>query len=115
MIDLEKMSKEHEELFPKADLASQVIKLEEEISEYKEATELYQEVKELADCFIVCIGIYRFTPVVAKQIIQGLIDSSDINLEAVEREVERKWQINLKRTWEWNGETYHHVGTDGNE
>ena len=33
MIDLEKMSKEHEKLFPKADLASQVWKLEEEIKE----------------------------------------------------------------------------------
>jgi DNA repair exonuclease SbcCD ATPase subunit len=115
MIDLEKMAKEHSELFALASLESQIWKLEEEISEYKEATELYQEMKELADCFIVCIGIYRFTPVVAKQIIQGLIDSSDINLEAVEKEVERKWQINLKRTWEWNGKTYKHKGTDGNE
>lgn len=113
MIDLEKMAKEHEKLFPKASLESQVWKLEEEISEYKEATELYQEVKELADCFIVCIGIYRFTPVVSKQIIQGLIDSSEINLEAVEREVERKWQINLKRKWVWNGKTYKHVKGTG--
>ena len=45
MIDLEKMAKEHSELFPLATLESQIWKLEEEISEYKEATELYQEVR----------------------------------------------------------------------
>ena len=33
-------------------------------------------------------------------------------LEAVEKEVNRKWQINLKRKWVWNGKTYHHVGDD---
>lgn len=113
MIDIEKMAKEHAELFPLASLESQIWKLEEEISEYKEATELYQTVKELADCFIVCIGIYRFTPIVAKQIMQGLIDLSEVSLEAVEREIERKWQINLKRTWEWDGKIYKHKGKDG--
>ena len=41
MIDLEKMAKEHEQLFPMASLESQVWKMEEEIKEYKEATELY--------------------------------------------------------------------------
>lgn len=30
-------------------------------------------------------------------------------IESVEKEVKRKWQINLKRKWEWNGKTYHHV------
>ena len=37
MIDIKEMSKQHEQLFPLADLASQVLKLEEELSEVKEA------------------------------------------------------------------------------
>lgn len=115
MIDLEKMAKEHEQLFPMASLESQVWKMEEEIKEYKEATELYQSIRELADCFIVCIGIYRFVPVFAKELMKGLVDDSDLNLEAVEAEVNRKWQVNLNRKWEWNGKTYKHIGKDGNE
>ena len=106
MIDLEKMSKEHEKLFPKATLESQVWKLEEELQELHNAIEFSEIIKEKADVVIVCIGIYRFAPAVASYLLPTALS------ELEEQEVNRKWQINLKRKWEWNGKTYHHVGED---
>ena len=113
MIDLEKMAKEHEKLFPKASLESQVWKLEEELNEFFNANK-DEKIKELADIYIVCIGIYRFTPTVANEFLEGLT-CMDYNWSLVEEEVNRKWQVNLNRKWEWNGKTYKHVGKDGNE
>lgn len=112
MIDLEKMAKEHEKLFPKASLESQIWKLEEEILEFEDAKTLSENIKELADIQIVCAGLYRWCPSLAIIIskLYSLIDN-----DAVEAEVNRKWQINLNRKWEWNGKTYKHVGKDGNE
>jgi hypothetical protein len=112
MIDLEKMAKEHEKLFPKADLASQVIKLEEELNEVGEAKDEDHVIRELADCVICCAGMYRFAPKTA-ELLDGAIGTA--SRKYVDEEVERKWRINLKRTWEWNGKTYKHKGKDGNE
>ncbi|MBO7735189.1 MAG: hypothetical protein J6S67_21675 [Methanobrevibacter sp.] len=110
MIDLEKMAEAHKRLFPNATLESQVWKLEEEIREYIEAVydnDLKQEIKESADVVIVCGGLARWCPMVAEYIKGIFFDSVD-----VEKEVARKWQINLKRKWVWNGKTYHHEGKD---
>lgn len=109
MINLFKMSKEHEKLFPNATLESQIWKLEEEISEFENAEDEYEEIKESADIVIVCAGLYRWCPKVALSVKDFYLDSP-----LIEEEVNRKWQINLKRKWEWNGKTYHHV-EDGNE
>ena len=110
MIDLEKMSKEHATLFPNATAESQFVKLEEEINELLEAETTEQELKEKADIQIVCGGLYRWFPRVAEVISRNYFDSLGI-----EAEVNRKWQVNLGRKWEWNGKTYKHVGKDGNE
>ncbi|MBQ7659855.1 MAG: hypothetical protein IJS26_03835 [Alphaproteobacteria bacterium] len=106
MIDLEKMAEAHKRLFPKTTLESQVWKLEEELKELHSAIEFADIIKEKADVIIVCIGIYRFAPAVASY----LLPTSLSELE--EQEVNRKWQINLKRKWVWNGKTYHHEGND---
>lgn len=117
MIDFEEMAKRHEALFPRADLASQIVKMEEEIGEFSDALEAdnpTQAFKELADVAIVCIGIYRFAPNTARWIYddacrryKGLYGKQDV--KKLEAEVKRKWAINESRTWEWNGKTYHHV------
>lgn len=112
MIDIKEMSKQHEQLFPLADLASQVLKLEEELSEVTEAKTDEQVIKELADCIICCIGMYRFVPITAGFLATEI--GSAVK-PAVEAEVERKWKVNLNRKWEWNGKVYKHVGKDGNE
>lgn len=114
MLDLEVLSKEHEALFPKADLASQVYKLDEEILESQKAETAEQKLREIADCIICCIGIYRFAPNVAKQFMDKVSLNSE-QISDVEFEVLRKWNVNKSRKWEWNGKTYKHVGKDGNE
>lgn len=113
MIDLEKMAKEHEKLFERADFQSQLEKLKEEKSEVQEAYRQY--CKELADVIIVCAGIYRFDPEKAKEEAMRIDDIcylKNIDKDYIEKEVNRKWKINLKRKWAWNGKTYHHVGDD---
>lgn len=115
MIDFEKMSKEHEKLFPLADLQGQVLKLEEEFKEYRRAwldCDDKQAKKEVADILIVCAGIYRWCPIVASEIEYLFAKVYDYD---VEEEVNRKWQVNLNRTWEYKEGKYHHVGVDGNE
>ena len=104
MIDLEKMAEQHKQLFPNATLESQVWKLEEEIQEYREAENERMERKEMADVIIVCGGLARWCPFIAQYIKDMFYVDADI-----EKEVNRKWQINLKRKWAWNGKTYHHV------
>lgn len=110
MIDLEKMSKEHEKLFPKATLESQCWKLEEEVNEIFNAISWEDKEKEVADVIIVCGGLYRWCPNLAKIILHSYL--SAIDKDNIEYLVNRKRQINLKRKWEWNGKTYHHVGEE---
>ena len=115
MIDLEKMAKEHEKLFPKATLESQVWKLEEEINEFCYADLPEASIRELADIWIVLGGLYRWCPKTAVAM-YGYYSDGEINAlygtDNIEAGVNRKWQINLKRKWEWNGKTYHHVGEE---
>lgn len=106
MIDLEKMAKEHEKLFENCDLASQDEKIYEEVNEV---------MKELADVVIVCGGIYRFNKPRANAMLGDVFEVCEllaIDPDDLEAEVNRKWQINLKRKWVWNGKTYHHEGKD---
>lgn len=112
MIDLEKMAKEHEKLFPNATAESQVYKLEEELTEFFYARTEQEQMEELVDVLIVCCGLYRWCPLLVKSQVDSVyhtvsyIDSTPWELE---EEFNQKWQINLKRKWEWNGKTYHHV------
>lgn len=104
MIDLEKLAEQHKKLFPNATAESQLWKMEEELKELEEAKSFEDIMKETADVIIVCGGLYRWCPFIASIIRQMFyID------EETEAEINRKWQINLKRKWEWNGKTYHHV------
>ncbi len=115
MIDLEKLAESHKALFPKATLESQVWKLEEEMQECNEANSkgIISHIKsEYGDVLIVCGGLYRWTPLLARAIALDayrLASYQDIAPGELEEEVDRKWQINLKRKWGWNGKTYHHV------
>lgn len=110
MIDLEKMSKQHKRLFPKADLLSQKEKIKEEMDEAINAMQHF--VEELADVVIVCFGLYRYDKQLAETyltIVNDIRHNMNINVDVLEAEINRKWEINLKRKWEWNGKTYHHV------
>lgn len=113
MIDLDKMAEEHKKLFPNATLESQVWKLEEEITEWSHTKNYEDGLREIADIVIVCGGLLRWCPALARNISYHFVDEPRCEVyggrEAIEKEVNRKWQINLKRKWEWNGKTYHHV------
>ena len=118
---LEQGAKRHEKLFPKADLASQVLKLEEELQELAEAPTADKAVNELADCLICCQGIYRFAPRVADLIVHEAFENSHWKLtgllaKAIEY-VEKKWKINEAREWIFDEVTkkYKHKGKDGHE
>lgn len=103
---LKEISIEHQSLFPMADLQSQEEKMTEELKEV---------MQELVDVMIVCAGIYRFNKQKALEIRDNVITVCKIlgiDLKDIESEVNRKWQVNLKRKWVWNGKTYHHVGDD---
>ena len=115
MIDLERISKEHEELFPRASLESQLIKLEEELKEFDDADDYEHKIKEAADVEIVCAGLYRWFPLAAWWFVDGFESTEGINWELVKKEVDRKWNINQLREWVWDGRTYRHKGKDGNE
>lgn len=109
MIDVEKISKEHEELFPLATFESQIWKLEEEVTEVAEAKNIDEIIKEYADCVIVCIGLYRWCPKFSMMMLHLLKLENQSNWDKIENDVVHKWAINLNRKWEWNGKTYHHV------
>jgi hypothetical protein len=111
MIDLEKLSKEHEQLFPNATAESQLWKLEEEIREFDDAYGYEDEIKEAADVEIVCAGLYRWFPLFVWHFLDGF-ECMDYNWSLVHAEVNRKWEVNKKRKWVWNGKTYHHEGND---
>lgn len=110
----------HEKLFPLADLGSQVLKLEEEILEAMDAESEEQLIKEIADCLICCWGIYRFTPRMAKilinSVVMKLINGYDDIKKAVDY-AEEKWKINEGREWIFDPLTkkYKHKGVDGYE
>ena len=116
MIDIHKMANEHEELFPKADLKSQLIKLDEEMEEAEQAFDKY--LKELADVFIVCVGISRFDVDLAEENmlkIRSVATMHNLDINKIYEYAERKWKINLERPWIWNGKTYKHSKKDGEE
>ena len=66
-----------------------------------------EQIKELSDIIIVCGGLYRWFPETAMSVMYFYLDHPAADL--IESEVKRKWEINLKRKWAWNGKTYHHV------
>lgn len=117
MMEFEKITKEHAELFPKATAESQFVKLEEEITELEEAKTGIQTIKELADIIIVCAGLNRWFPKTARAIAKGFYKYAQYEEldELVEAEIKRKWNVNQLREWVWDGKTYQHKGRDGNE
>ena len=101
---------EHKKLFPLADLQGQVMKLDEELNEYLTATTMEEKIKELADCIICCIGIFRWTNLVSRAYLSFIYSRINKDLyKDIIKEVNNKWQININRTWEYKDGKYYHV------
>lgn len=111
---LKKMSKEHKKLFPRATLETQVKKLEEEINEVIEADGYNEIVDELADCLIVCCGIYRFAKKVALNNASNFVGIAEaFGFKSILfKRAEEKWKINLSRKWSYRNGKYHHKGVE---
>lgn len=111
---LVKISKEHEILFPEANIGSQAEKLEEELGELDKTKGSFNALNELADCFIVCAGLYRFVQKTALLTMSGISNAveelgyKDVFLKCVEA----KWEFNKTRRWEVKNGYYHHLGED---
>lgn len=103
---------EHEELFPKATLETQMLKLEEELTECVTAEDMQSLEKELGDCVLVCCGIYRFAPKVALLILCELENTAEYFGIDLKRAADKKWEVNKKRTWNIENGIYHHEGAD---
>lgn len=110
----QKITKEHEQLFPLATLISQILKLEEELEELEKAEDMYKAISEMADCFIVCCGIYRFSKRVALMLMSAVLTAAEElgYLDVMLKSVEAKWEFNKTRKWEFKDGKYHHVGED---
>ena len=101
---------EHKKLFPLADLGGQVMKLDEELDEYLKSFDEEEKLKELADCVICCIGIYRWATLVSRSYLAMILKfKTEKQLKIIAKEVNDKWQINLNRTWEYKNGRYHHI------
>lgn len=121
MINLADIAKEHAKIFPQASAESQLTKYKEEIAEFNLASrnkDFAQEKKELADCFIVLGGLYRFYKEIAESAGIGLLyvaDTLNISEFTLTIAIVDKMEINAKRKWQEKDGTYKHIGKDGNE
>lgn len=108
-IILHDVAKWNKETFPDATLAGQLSKLEEEFKEFDEAKEENQ-MKELADIFIVLGGLKRFESVIGAYIEEDMIKQLTWRtLGVLICAICDKMEINRKRVWKKSGDgKFHH-------
>lgn len=112
------LSKQHAKLFPLADLNGQLTKYDEEMEELNKAKSKAKQTIELADCYICCAGMYRFDKEIAENnlaIIQLMAETLGIDWLDILKTAVKKWEVNIKRKWEYKDGKYHHIGIDGFE
>lgn len=105
----------HTETFPDATLDGQIAKWEEEKQEYEHTgynTE--EELYELADMIIVSAGIARFDYTYGIGLFANIICLYGYAVDDIWQAVEKKMEINKKRTWQESNGSYHHI-EKGNE
>lgn len=103
----------HENCFPDATLEGQLVKLEEEFTEWMAATGVEDSGKELADIFIVCCGLGRWNSVTGRIITMGLLNDLTHYNDVFYKQVYNKHQKNKARIWQKTAEgTYHHTNEE---
>ena len=90
----------HAKTFPGTTFPGQLLKLEEEIGEFRQATTREESLKELADVFIVCAGLSRWDSHIAQIILIEFILKNQFGFtgEEILQAVKAKMEINHKRT-----------------
>lgn len=107
MTEVEKKAIEaFKKLFPKADMPGQLMKLEEELNEFKEA----ESIDELADVCIVCFGLMALKSHIGAFIYSVIVDELTVEeLKKLEQVIDTKVDINLSRKWEYKDGKYKHI------
>lgn len=107
MTEVEKKAIEaFKKLFPKANMQGQLMKLEEELSEFKEA----ESIDELADVCIVCFGLIALGSQIGSFIYSVIVDElTVVELKSLEKVIDAKVDINLSRKWEYKDGKYKHI------
>lgn len=100
----------NKETFPDATLGGQLEKLEEEITECRQASNIEDMRKERADVFIVLAGLRRWESMIGKHFENDLIENTSIEKMAeLYSDVDAKMEINRKRVWKKSGDgKFHH-------
>jgi len=68
----------------------------------------------MADCFIVCCGVYRFAKRVALMLMSSILTTAEElgYIEVLIKSIEAKWEFNKKRIWKFEDGAYNHKGED---
>lgn len=103
--ELEGVKKWHVKTFKDADLSGQLLKLEEEMKEVKEAREKRKGIKEIyketADVLIVIAGLKRFNSMIGGTLLNFLLDKMSLNeLVEILEALRQKMKINRARKWD---------------
>jgi hypothetical protein len=101
-----------EQAFPDATLVGQTGKFEDELTEYFNATNHQDRIKELADIFIVAMSICRFGLGEGLYYLQRawkIYEGSPYSLGNVCYNIQEKMKINRSRKWEKKDGQYQHI------
>lgn len=99
--------------FPDATMEGQLMKLEEEFKEMKEARQFWKKEKEFADVFIVASGLTRWGSVLACSLLNTWLEFPEKDLKRILKNVRKKMSKNRNRTWEKSGDgRFHHTNKE---
>ena len=90
----------HTNTFPETTFSGQLLKLEEELEEFRQTTTRAESLKELADVFIVCAGLTRWNSHIAQIILIEFILKNQFGFsgEEIIQAIKAKMEINKERT-----------------
>ena len=112
-MNIEKMIKWHERMFPQATYKSQIKHLIQELKEVLEAQTVAEAAEEFADVAIVLISLKRFEE--SKYFADEMLKSFDSYIQKLDKFIERKMIKIAYRVGQgayfWNGEDYDRVRT----
>lgn len=96
--------------FPEADLPGQLMKLEEELHEFRNGQGEEERLKELTDVVIVCAGLGRWQSLIGCHILSMVVNGAHYTtVNKLLDDVEAKMAKNRSRVWLKDGDgKYHH-------
>ena len=102
----------HEQTFEEETFEGQAGKFLEELVEFFDEDDYDKAITELADCFIVACGMWRFNKVESLHAfmnLENIMHNRGVSYEELTDAVVKKMEINRSRTWAKNGEgSYQH-------